>query len=76
MYVKPEFRGKGLGRAIAVRLLDEARKCGYEIARLDTAVFLKEAQALYHSLGFHVTGPYYPVPEDILKLTIFMEKRL
>ena len=76
MYVKPEFRGKGYGRAIAVRLLDEARQSGYEIARLDTATFLKEAQALYHSLGFQEIGPYYQAPEDILKWTIFMERRL
>jgi GNAT superfamily N-acetyltransferase len=76
MYVKPEFRGKGLGRAIAVRLLEEARKSGYKIARLDTATFLKEAQALYQSLGFQVVGSYYQVPEDILRWTIFMERRL
>jgi putative acetyltransferase len=76
MYVKPEFRGKGLGRAIAVRLLEEAIISDYEIARLDTATFLKEAQALYRSLGFTVIGPYYQVPEDILKVTIFMEKWL
>jgi len=76
MYVKPEFRGKGLGRAIAVRLLEEARESGYEIARLDTATFLKEAPSLYLSLGFRVIGPYYQVPEDILEWTIFMERRL
>jgi GNAT superfamily N-acetyltransferase len=76
MYVKPEFRGQGLGRAIAIRLLEEARLCGYEIARLDTATFLKEAQALYRSLGFRVIGPYYQVPDDILKVTVFMERRL
>jgi GNAT superfamily N-acetyltransferase len=76
MYVKPEFRGKGLGKAIAVRLLEEARVSGYEIARLDTATFLKEAPALYLSLGFQVIGPYYQVPEEALKWTIFMERRL
>jgi putative acetyltransferase len=76
MYVRPEFRGKGLGRAMALHLLDEARVSGYEIARLDTAVFLIEAQALYQSLGFQVIQPYYQVPDNILKWTIFMERRL
>lgn len=76
MYVKPEFRGKGLGRAIAVRLLEEARNSGYEIARLDTATFLKEAPPLYLSLGFQVIGPYYRVPDEVRKWTIFMEKLL
>ncbi len=76
MYVRPEFRGKGLGKAIALCLLEEARKSGYKIARLDTATFLPEAQALYLSLGFQVIGPYYQVPEDILKWTIFMERPL
>ena len=76
MYVKPEFRGKGLGKAIAVRLLEEAHISGYKIARLDTATFLIEALALYLSLGFEMIGPYYQVPEGVRKLTIFMEKRL
>ncbi len=76
MFVRPEFRGRGLGRAIALRLLDEARLSGYRIARLDTATFLKEAPPLYLSLGFQVRGPYYEVPEDVLKWTIFMEMAL
>ena len=76
MYVKPQFRGKGFGRAMAVHLLEEARKSGFEIARLDTATFLIEALALYLSLGFEVIGPYYQVPEGVRKLTIFMETRL
>lgn len=76
MFVKPEFRGRGLGRAIAVRLLEEAHLSGYQIARLDTATFLKEAQSLYQSLGFQVREPYYQVPEEVFKWTVFMERRL
>jgi putative acetyltransferase len=76
MYVKPEFRGKGFGRAIALRLLEEARQCGYQVARLDTGVFMKEAQGMYLSLGFQVMEAYYQPPEEIMKLTVFMERRL
>ncbi|AKU18808.1 hypothetical protein VV02_10400 [Luteipulveratus mongoliensis] len=53
MYVRPEFRGDGLGRALLQRLLSEARAIGYQCVRLETAVFMTEAHGLYRSLGFH-----------------------
>jgi hypothetical protein len=45
-------RGQGAGRAILEGLLADARALGYRVARLETAVFMREAQALYRSLGF------------------------
>jgi GNAT superfamily N-acetyltransferase len=73
MYVRPAFRGRGLGRALAGRALAEARARGYTVMRLDTAAFLAAANHLYADLGFRQTGPYYDVPPDMLKITIFME---
>jgi GNAT superfamily N-acetyltransferase len=52
MYVRPQARGQGIGRAILERLLTDARTIGYQIARLETATFMREAHALYRSLGF------------------------
>ena len=73
MYVVPTARRNGVGRAIALRLLDESRLAGYQIARLDTATFLPGAIALYHSIGFRDRDPYYQVPEDVFIWTVFME---
>ena len=74
MYVRPAYRGAGLGRALAVRALDAAGQIGYRLMRLDTAQFLTAANRLYADLGFREIGPYYRVPPDMLKLTVFLER--
>lgn len=58
MYVRPEFRGKGLGRALIEALISEAKKYGYEKVGLDSARFMKKAHALYRSSGFEEIEPY------------------
>jgi putative acetyltransferase len=75
-YVRPAYRGKGLGRQIAKALLAEARKMGYQRARVDTATFMYAAQALYRSLGFYEVEVYTDLPEEIKKHTMFMEVKL
>ncbi len=52
VYVKPAFRGRQLGRAIVLRLIDDARGFGYRAVCLDSAPFMQTAQRLYESLGF------------------------
>ena len=67
LFVRPEYRGRGLGRALAMRVLDEATAAGYAGIRLDTLARLKEAGRLYQSLGFKQIKPYYPNPlEDVV----------
>jgi ribosomal protein S18 acetylase RimI-like enzyme len=46
------------GRTVLAQLLADARTIGYERVRLDTLVFMTEAQALYRSLGFRLIDPY------------------
>ena len=64
MYVLPEFRGKKIGRSLAVRVVEEARKLGYERMRLDTIASMKKADALYRSLGFQPIDAYRYNPID------------
>jgi len=65
LFVRAQFRGKGLGRALAQRLISEARQIGYIRMRLDTVEpFMKDAVAMYRRLGFIEIAPYCENPID------------
>ena len=61
MYVRPEHRGKGIARALAHLVIDEARSRGYSTLRLGTLASMIPAQNLYTSLGFIPIDPYRKV---------------
>lgn len=75
MYVKPEYRRQGIGRALLQTIIDEATKLGYTKIRLDTGSFAKEAQKLYRSFGFQEIPPYSEsdIPELLHPKWVFME---
>ncbi len=70
LYVRPQFRGLGIGRKLAEAIISEARRIGYNCMRLDTIPSMEAARALYVSLGFREIDPYrYNPIED----AVFME---
>lgn len=62
LYVRPAFRGFGLGRQLSEAILDEARRAGYSCVLLDTLDDMEAARALYEDLGFEEIPPYYHNP--------------
>jgi len=59
MFVDAPFRGQGLGRALALAIIDAARILGYREIRLSTGGRQIAAQGLYRSLGFCEIPPYH-----------------
>lgn len=71
LYVRPQFRGKGLGRVLAERIIADARQIGYKQLRLDTVEpIMRAAVAVYRELGFREIAPYR---ENPIEGALYME---
>src|SRR5881628_1045762 len=70
LYVRPEFRGQGIGKLLAAEVIAHAGEIGYRSMRLDTLPSMKTAIALYEGLGFRRIEAYRYNPESG---AVFME---
>jgi putative acetyltransferase len=73
LYVRPQYRGTGLGRLLAEHVIAEARLAGYRQVRLDTLPSMAPARLLYQQLGFREIPPYRHNP---IAGTAFLELML
>ena len=64
LFIRPEYRGTGIGRELVMEIIRIAIRLGYSRMRLDTTPSMNVATSLYRSLGFYDTAPYCynPVP--------------
>ena len=73
LYVRPETRGTGVGRALLDQLVGTARLRGYREIWLDTLPTMQAAQQLYRHYGFEAAEAYYDTP---VAGTVFMRLEL
>jgi ribosomal protein S18 acetylase RimI-like enzyme len=73
LYVRPAYRGFGVGRALAERIIGAASDAGYSSMRLDSLPSMEPALQLYRRMGFRDVAPYRenPVPG-----AVFLELQL
>jgi GNAT superfamily N-acetyltransferase len=74
MFVRPGYRGKGLGKAMLNRLAEYADRNGIKVLRLETGIYEVEAIGLYEAWGFSRRKPFGDYVED--PLSVYLEKRL
>ena len=76
--MRPDFRGKGLGRALLQQMIDKAKALKYPLMRLDSSRFMTEAHGLYQAVGFKEIEPYEgsEIPEELQQHWRFFERPL
>ncbi len=68
MYVRPNWRGRGISRQVLHALEEQARRESFKVARLETGTLQPEAIALYESAGYGripCYGPYVDLPMSV-----------
>jgi ribosomal protein S18 acetylase RimI-like enzyme len=76
MFVPTQFRGQGVGRALAEAIIASAEAAGYQRMRLDTSHRQAEAVRLYEAVGFRRIPPYYDLADELRDWLVFFERDL
>ena len=76
LFVPDRFRGFGIGRKLSELIIASAKDEEFKVMRLDTAAQMREAVALYESIGFKRCAPYNEYPERLMPHMVFMELAL
>lgn len=74
MYVRPAYRGLGLGKLMLDRLAEYARERQASLLRLETGIYQTEAIGLYERYGFQRRPPFGEYKED--PLSVYFEKSI
>ena len=74
MYVRPDYRGLGLGKAMLTHLAEYARERQVRVLRLETGIYQTEAMSLYEGFGFQRRPPFGEYQDD--PLSAYYEKTL
>ncbi len=76
IYVRPDARGTGLGRALTQALVDACHTAGFSGILMDTSRRQVAAYKMYVSMGFRERGPYQDIPEEMVEKMHFFEMAL
>lgn len=74
MFVRPEFRGQGLGRVMLHYLEEHAGESGISLLRLETGIYQTDAIRLYDCVGFTRRGPFGDYKDD--PNSVYFEKSI
>ena len=78
IYTRPTYRGRGCGALMVRHLIEEAKRAGHSVIRLDTGVFMRSAQKIYEAAGFVRREPYEGAepPAVLQPYWLYMERAL
>lgn len=76
MYVRPQFRGRGLGKLMLKHLEEFARQQGTTVLRLETGIYQPEAMGLYERMGYRPRPSFAPYDASTATLSRFYEKSI
>lgn len=76
VWVRPSYRGLGLGSQLLLSVFAAARDAGYERIQLETVSFMQNAITLYRNHGFRDCAPFRAIPAEFQVVAHFMERTL